>query len=525
MIDILKRCVPALVGSLLAAMPAMAETTLKFIPQADLRVLDTAWTTAAITRNHGYLIYEPLFSYDSKVVARPQAVESWTASPDGLTWRFTLRPLRFDDGSPVTSADAVASLERWSQRKASGQAMRVRLEAIKAVDDRSFELRFRERFGLVLETLADAIQPTFVLRAKDAASDPFTQIQFQDVVGSGPFRFVKDEWVPGSKVVYRKSAGYSPRAEPPDGFFGAKQVKLDQVEWIYIPDANTAVQALIRGEADVMEIPPAELIPILKRTPGIVVAVQDPFGSQAFFRLNSLHPPMDKAKFRQALALLVDQNEMLAGYIGNKEYEVPCLAIFGCGGPNETDAGAAAFRKADLERAKGLIKESGYAGEPVVILDPTDQHILHEMAGLMAGAMRAAGIAIDLQANDWGAVIARGSRPDKPGPGSPGWHMQPTWAPARVIASPLTSTQLIHPCDPKIFNGNPCDQPMETLRQAFFAASAETRRPVVDRIQSRFYEVMPFVLVGQFLAPKAWRANVTGIVNASEFVFWGVEKK
>jgi peptide/nickel transport system substrate-binding protein len=509
------------------AAPAEAQTTLKFVPQADLRILDTAWTTAAITRNHGYLVYEPLFSYDSKNEPKPQAIESWTASPDGLTWTFTMRPgMVFSDGTPITAKDAAASLERWSKRKASGTTMRARMAAITAKDDRVFEITFKQRFGLVLDTLADAIQPTFVLRAKDAEPDPFTQIQFKEVVGSGPFEFVSAEWVPGVKAVYKKSASYKPRAEAPDGFWGGKVAKLDRVEWIYLPDPNTQVQALIRGEVDVIEIPPVELLPLLKRSPNIKVSVLDTMGSQSFFRFNTNHAPLDKPEARQAIALVIDQAQFLTAVIGNPEYQKACLAIMACGSPNETLAGTAPYARADLAKAKELLKKSGYANEPLVLLDPTDQHILHNMAVVMAQMLREVGFNVDLQANDWSAVVTRTARGDKPGPGSPGWHMHPTWAPGRVVASPLTATQLRTQCGLTTFSPTPCDQELENRRDRFFAAATPAdRKAAMDSLQERFYEVMPYVVSGQFLAPKAWRDNVTGVVNASEFVFWNVEKK
>lgn len=507
--------------------PAMAQSTLKFVPQADLRILDTAWTTAAITRNHGYLVYEPLFSYDSKGEPKPQAVESWTMSPDGLTYTFTMRPgLLFSDGTPLTAKDAAASLERWSKRKASGQTMRARMNAITAKDDKTFEITFKERFGLVLETLADAIQPTFVLRAKDAEADPFTQIQFKEVVGSGPFTFVPEEWVPGSKAVYKKNASYKPRSEAPDGFWGGKIAKLDRIEWLYLPDPSTQVQALLRGEVDVVEIPPVDLLPLLKKDPNVTVKVLDQMGSQGFFWMNSKHPPFDKPEARQAVGHLLDQASFLQATIGNPDYERPCLSVMACGSTNESKAGTAPFAKADVNKARELLKKSGYNNEPVVLLDATDQHILHQMAVVMAQLMREAGFNIDLQANDWSSVVTRTARGDKPGAGSPGWNIFPSWAPGRVVSSPLTATQLRAPCNLTTFVPNPCDPELEARKNRFFAAATlPERKAAMDSLQERFYEVMPYIVTGQFLTPKAWRNNITGVVDVSEFVFWNVEKK
>jgi len=512
---------------LLTASPSFAETTLRFVPHADLRILDTAWTTAAITRNHGYLVYEPLFSYDSKNEPRPQAVDTMTASADGLTYTLTLRPgMLFHDGSPITANDAAKSLERWSKRKASGITMRARLDAITVKDAATFEIRFKQPFGLVRETLADAIQPTFILRARDAEADPFTQIQFSEVIGSGPFRFVQNEWVPGSKAVYARAPTYVPRKEAPDGFWGGKIAKLDRVEWIIMPEPTTQSQALIRGEIDAIELPLVDLLPVLKKSPDITIKVLDTMGSQAFFWLNSAHSPLDKPAVRQALAHVLDQTALLQAVIGNPEYERPCLSLMACGSPNESTAGTSPFAKPNLARARELLKQAGYTNEPVVLMDPADQPIMHQMALVMAQAMRDAGITVDLQAADWGTVVTRSTRGDKPGPNSPGWHLHPTWAPGRVVGSPLTATQLRTRCDVTGFQPNPCDAELESRRDRFFAApTPETRKAAMDALQERFFEVMPYVLAGQFLAPKAWRNNVTGVVNASEFVFWNVEKK
>ena len=323
--------------SVVPALPASAETVLRLVPQADLKIIDTTWTNALITRNYGLMVYDTLFALDSKLKPQPEMVQSWTKSPDGMVWTFTLRSgMKFQDGTPITAADAVQSLKRWGARRVDGIAMMAAAESLTAKDALTFELRFKTPFGPVLETLANPILPTFVLRAQDATGDPFTQQNYDTVVGSGPFTFDKKEWVPGAKVVFHRWAGYQPRPEPADGFAGGKVVKVDRVEWMILPDAAVALQALQRGEVDVIDSPQIDLLPLVQDDPNVEVKVLDKLGWQGIVRPNALFPPFDNPKARQALMMGIDQNSYLAAIAGDQPLKRPCLAIFVCGSPNET---------------------------------------------------------------------------------------------------------------------------------------------------------------------------------------------
>ena len=135
---------------------AMAQgKTIKFVPEADLRILDPIWTTAYITRNHGYMVYDVLFATDADFKVQPQMVDKWELSPDKLTYTFTLRDgLKFHDGAPVRSADCIASIERWAKRDVLGQKLGEMTESWTAVDDKTFKLKLKKPFALTLESLA-----------------------------------------------------------------------------------------------------------------------------------------------------------------------------------------------------------------------------------------------------------------------------------------------------------------------------------------------------------------------------------
>src|SRR5437870_8012787 len=310
----------ALVMAAVLAAPralAQAQKVLNIIPQADPRSLDPISTTAYITRNHGYMIYDTLFAIDAKFQVQPQMVDKYEISKDQLTYTFTLRDgLKFHDGTPVRSADCIASIDRWSKRDALGQKMAESTESWKAIDDKTFTLKLKRPFPLALEALAKpSSNVPFIMPERIAKTDASTNIT--DPIGSGPFKFVKEEWVPGNKVVFVKNTDYVPRKEAPSWASGGKVVKVDRVEWIYIPDSATAAAALNAGEADIWEQLPPDLIPLLSKNKDVTVKNIDPLGSMGVLRFNHLHPPFNNQKMRQAVLYVVNQPDYVLGIAGD----------------------------------------------------------------------------------------------------------------------------------------------------------------------------------------------------------------
>ena len=232
--------------------------TMRFIAHADLKVLDPIWTTAYITRNHSYLIYDTLYGTDEKDQIRPQMVDKHSVSSDGKRWTFTLRDgLKWHDGKAVTAEDCTESIKRWAKRDPFGKLLAAHTSRITAADRKTFTLELSERFGPVLEALGKpSSNVPFIMPAHIAATPDSEQIK--DFLGSGPFRFVKDEWQPGNQVVYVRNPDYVPRSEKPSGSTGGKVAHLDKVIWRYIPDAATASAALERNEVDWWENPPVD---------------------------------------------------------------------------------------------------------------------------------------------------------------------------------------------------------------------------------------------------------------------------
>src|SRR5256885_2667468 len=206
-----------------------AARALRFVPQADLANFDPIWNTQYVVRNAAALVWDTLYGADDKLQPQRQMVEAEEVSADGLTWTFRLRPgLKFHDGERVVAKDAVASINRWAARDSVGQMIKAIEHDLIAVDDRTFRWVLKKPFPKVLLALGKTATPVcFIMPARIAATDPFKQIV--EHVGSGPMRFVKNEWLPGGKAVFEKFADYVPRPEAHSWLAGGKRMLVDRV--------------------------------------------------------------------------------------------------------------------------------------------------------------------------------------------------------------------------------------------------------------------------------------------------------
>ncbi|MCF6233001.1 MAG: ABC transporter substrate-binding protein [Rhodobacteraceae bacterium] len=503
----------------MAATDATAESVLRVIPHADLKNLDPIWTTAYISRNHGYLIYDTLFAMDENLAPQPQMVESWTTSDDGLVWTFKLREgLNWHDGTPVTAADCVASLERWGKRDGMGQQLFAVMDSLTATDDDTIVMKLNAPYGLVLESIGKiSSNVPFMMPARVAATDAFEQID--DYTGSGPFVFQKDLWVPGSKVVYTKNEAYVPRSEPVSAASGGKIAKVDKVIWTYFPDQTTAVNALMAGEIDYFESPSNDLAPIMEANPDIVVEVNDPLGNIGFARFNHLLPPFDNVEVRRAAIMAMKQEDYMAGAVGDPKFWSTCYSVYPCGTPLANEVGSDVIKTGDIEIAKAALAASGYDGTPVVIMQPTDVPILSAFSLISAEKLRAIGMEVDVQAMDWSTLTSRRALRDPVADG--GWNIFHTWWIGADLIDPMAIG----------FSGNPDkgwfgwaeDAALEEARSAFaMATTLEEKQAFGRTVQERLWAIGASGQLGQFFTPVAYRKNVTGLIKSPVQFFWNL---
>jgi peptide/nickel transport system substrate-binding protein len=498
--------------------------TLRFVPQADLRILDPIWTTAYITRNHGYMIWDTLFAIDEDFKVQPQMADSYTVSDDKKTWTIKLREgQKFHDGQPVRAADAIASLQRWSKRDVLGQKLAEIVTEWKPIDDNSFAIVLKEPFPLLLEAIGKlSSNVPFIMPERIAKTDANEQIK--ETIGSGPFKFVKEEWVPGNKVVYVKNPDYKPRSEKPSWAAGGKTVKVDRVEWIYIPDSATAAAALNAGEVDWFEQVPIDLVKLFERNKDVVVQNADPLGSIGILRFNHLLPPFNNPKMRQALLHVVDQKEYMSALAGDSKNWKTCFSYYTCGTPLSSELGADNLKgKRDLAKAKQLVQEAGYKGERVVLLSATDQPIVHSQALVTTELLKSIGVNAELQAGDWGTLITR--RASKEPIDKGGWNIFFTWFVGPDMVNPALSAPLRGNGERAWF-GWPTSERIEKMRDDWFKApDMDAQRRAAQEVQKVAFEELPYIPTGQFILPTAYRKNVEGVIVAPVVFLWNVEKK
>jgi peptide/nickel transport system substrate-binding protein len=499
-----------------------AETTLRVVMNSDLKILDPVWTSAYITRNHGYMIYDTLFATDDMGEIKPQMLDKYELSSDMLTYTFTLRDgLIWHDGQPVTSEDCVASIRRWAAKDASGQMLMTFIESLDAVDSKTFRLKLKEPTGLVLSSLGkrSSLVP-FMMPKRVADTAPDKQIS--NFTGSGPFVFKKEEWKPGYVAVYVRFDKYKPRSEPASAFAGGKIAKVDRVEWRAISDHNQAVNALLAGEIDYIEAPPHDLHPILIADPNVKLRSWNPFGMQYILRPNHLHKPFDNPKVRRALWLALNQEDFLKAGIGNPGYYKPCKALFGCGTALASEKGMDGLLASNFEKAKALLKEAGYDGTPVVLMHQTDLHTSANLAPVAKSLMEKGGFKVDMQSMDWQTLVSR--RAKKASPVEGGWHAFLTANATIDITDPVIAQWLNASCD-KALPGWPCDPEIEKLRFQYARATDPTKRKATaEAIQVRVTEWTTHIHLGEWSVPAAIRKNISGILSPGVPVFWNIEK-
>jgi peptide/nickel transport system substrate-binding protein len=489
--------------------------SLRIATHAQLENIDPIQTTAYITRNHGYLVYDTLFALDQNLEPQPQMIESFSTSEDQRTWTFKLRPgLKWSDGSSVTAADCVASLQRWGKRDGTGQELFKDVAQLTASDDQTFVMQLRTPNSLVLDSLAKvSANVPFMMPKRVAETDPATPIT--DAVGSGPYMFEKDKWSP-NKAVYVRNPYYVPRTDAASMAAGAKIAKMKEIDFVYYGDQKAAAAALERGDIDYMESPSTRLVPELLKKEHIVVASTDPLGNVAMMRFNSNQPPFNNPAVRRAVLMTINQADYMDAALGDKRFYRACYSVFPCGTPLSNEAGNAVLKTADLDAARRALKAAHYDGSPVVILNPKDIPVIAALTGVTAHNLRQIGMNVEVRDMTWAEMLRQRTA-------ASGWSMFHTWWLAGDVMDPLSIA--FSGSAATGWPGAPNDAELERYRAAYSQATdPAVKKQLAAKVQERILAIGALGTLGQFFEPVAFRDNITGLTSPIQF-YWTLARE
>ncbi len=515
-----RRALLAGAGAAVLARPSLSRAaalrTLRFIPQADVTILDPLATTAYPTRNHGHLCWDTLYGLDADFVASPQLASGHVVEDDGKRWTFTLRDgPTFHDGEKITARDAVASIRRWLPRDSHGQVLAKRLlegtDGLRVLDDRRFEIRLSRPFGPLLDALAKPWSyPCFIYPEQFAAVDPTTPLT--EVVGSGPYRFVAAERVSGAQVVYEKFAGYIPTpVGKPSLTAGPKLAWFERQEWKIITDTSTSAAALQAGEVDWWEAVEPDLRPLLARNRDVTLDQTDGSGTYASLRFNHLQPPFDDPAARRAVLRAVQQSDFMIAAAGtDRTLWRDAVGCFPVGSPLASTEGLEALTSPrDLDGARAALRSAGHFGAPVVALHATNVPNQDVLMAVGVDLLQKLGFLVTDATSDWGTLLQR--RGNRKPIDQGGWNVLIALFSASEFATPA-GNQLLRGNGQDAWFGWPTSPRLEALREAWFdAPDLAAQKQIGVAIQRQFFQDVPYVPLGQYLSDTAYRRDLTDV--------------
>ncbi len=510
-------------GALAAPALGGATKTLKFVPQSPLASLDPVWTSAMTTRNIGFQIYDVLFGRDEWMNPKPQMLAGYVIEDDGKRWTMTLRDNQwFHDGEKVLARDCVASLRRWMMRDPAGATLSARLDALEAADDRTIILRLKRKLPSLPNLLSKFQTAAVMVPERLAKTDPYKQMP--EAIGSGPFRFLKDEYVIGSHAALVPFERYVPRDEKPSFSSGGHKVLFDRMEWKMIPDAATAANALATGEIDWLEMPLPDLLPMLKNAGNVKIGRLDDFGFISQLRPNHTVAPTDNVLLRRAIRAAISQREVMDAVMGGD----PGAAIVPMGylatGKPEVDTAdmEEITKKRSPAEIKAMFAQAGYHGEKLVLLHTTDQPFYNLATLVVADSLARVGVNIEDQAMDWGTTLQRRSSKEPLDKG--GWSLFVSVTPVPEYRDPLLGS-LLRGNGKDAWIGWPDNPAMEAAYSAWLDAETPADLTRLERDIHRIAVAsVPFIPLGRYRPRAAWSTAISDPGKGPAPTFWGVSK-
>jgi peptide/nickel transport system substrate-binding protein len=467
--------------------------------------LDGHTTTAVITREIGINMFETLFALDAKYQPVPHLVDKFDVTDGGKRYTLHLRRgVKFHNGKELTSADVVASLLRWGKLASPGKAVFKNVDAVEAKGPATVEIRLKDAAAALLTNLAqvDSAALIYPKEVIDATGDG----QLKEYVGTGPFRFVEHK--PDRHIKLARFDGYAARPEPASGLAGRRTAHLDELYFMPVPDYATRQAGITTGEYNYIQQVKPDQYERIKSTAGVEAVVAKPYGWVTIV-LNHKQGLMTDRRLRQAMQAAVDPEPMMLAGLGHKDFFRLDPGLFFQEQSWHSKAGANLYNQRDKEKARRLLKEAGYAGQPVRWLVTTEYEHHYKPAVVAKNQLEEIGFKVDLQVADWATVVSRRGKPEL-------WDAFST---AFVfVPEPSTATQVN--CE---WPGWWCHaEKDQMLQQMARELDPKKRLALWEKVQGVFYAEAGRIKIGDYFRLDARRKDVQGIQPGPYMHFWNV---
>ena len=467
--------------------------------------LDVHATTAVITREIAINMFEGLYALDAKYQPVPLLAEGHEVLDGGKRYAIRLRKdVKFHNGKPLTSADVVASLKRWGAMASTGKATFKVVEAVEAKGPNAIEIRLKEPSGSLLTVLAQVDNAALIYSkdAIDAAGDG----QLKEFVGTGPFKFIEHK--PDRHIKLARFDGYAARAEAPGGLAGRRTAYVDEILFMPVPDYATRQAGMVTGEYDYIQQVKPDQYDRMKSSPGVETVVVKPYGWVTIV-FNMKQGLMTDQRLRQAAQAALDVEPMMLAGLGHKDFYRLDPGLFFQELPWHSRIGAAGYNQRDKDKARRLLKEAGYTGQPMRWIVTTEYEHHYKPAVVAKSQLEEVGFKIDLQVSDWATVVQRRNKPEL-------WDAFSTAF--TLVPEPTTSAQVL--CE---WPGWWCSPEKEALLQAMGRElDFKKRYALWEKVQTIFYTEAPRLRIGDYFRLDARRKDVLGYEPGPYMHFWNV---
>lgn len=475
--------------------------------------LDLMFNSSTASRLIGMHIYESLVTWDYNYKLMPQLASSWDVSPDNKTYTFHLRKgVLFHNGKEMTADDVLASFERFKRISPRKQVLDP-VADMKVVDPSTFQVNLKTPSPTFLEDIATPLPP-IVIMPKELANIDGGKLANNQIIGTGPYQL--EDFVPDQYIKLKKFDKYvADTVHPASGFGGDRVAYLDRITFQIVPEKASRLNGLQAGEYDYAESIEPTAYDQIANSKTLKPVILSPY-FKIWALVNTLKAPLNNPDLRQAILAALDENSIMLAASGNKALYKLDSSIFYPEQYWYSDAGKNLYNQNNIEKAKALVKKSGYHGEEIKLVTNKDYDFMYQASVALQGQLEKIGLNVKMEVVDWPTANKMMTTPSE-------WNQ-----------FDITYTGISVRFDPTAYNMNfnsayqfqpyKSDEMDNLLKQGSSTADKATRKEAYDKVQELIYKDVPILQHGDVYTLNASSTKLKGEKPWYMMRFWNVWK-